>query len=49
MISSGSVTITVAAMICPHGTAKPLPVGLTNDVIASGTVYLFGDWMNDSA
>ena len=33
----------------PHGTAKPLPVGLTNDVIASGTVYLSGDWMNDSA
>ena len=49
MTISGTVMITVAAMTCPHGTAKALPVSLTKDVIASGTVYLSGDWMNDSA
>ena len=48
MTINGTVMITVAAMTCPTG-PRALPVSLTKDVIASGTVYLSGDWMKDSA
>src|SRR4029079_5166739 len=47
--TSGTVTMIVAAMIVPHGCWNEPPDSPTNDVIASGTVYLAGSWMNESA
>jgi hypothetical protein len=46
---SGSVTTIVAAMIWPHGTWNALPPYAVNEVMAMGTVYLPGDWMNETA
>ena len=39
----------VAAMMVPQGCWNALPDSPTNDVIASGTVYLSGSWMKDRA
>ena len=41
--------MTVAAMIWPHGSWNALPPFAVNEVIATGTVYLSGDWVNESA
>ena len=42
MAIRGAVTITVAAMICPHGTWKVLPDFPVKVVIATVTVCLSG-------
>ena len=45
----GTVTITVAAMICPQGTSKPLPVEPEKLKIATGTVRTSGVWVTQYA
>ena len=43
------MTTTVAAISCPHGVWKALPLAPVKEVIATGTVYLPGLWMNETA